>query len=831
MKKIQSASVTLGSSLQKFLKWAKPILKISGSFFKEIWNYHKISWKASPWHRRLSILFVDFFLVFFLFLFSVDINLFWLFGKSPSLLSISDPQQSVASEIYSEDGKLIGKFFKENRTPVEYDEIAPILVTTLIATEDERFYKHFGIDIQGIFAAFKDMASGNGARGASTISQQLVKNMFKTRSQYSKGLIGRIPGVSMIIMKSKEWITALKIEMFYSKEEILTMYLNTVDFGSNAYGIKTACKTYFNNRPSDLTVEQSATLVGLLKATTTYNPRVNPKNSLRRRNVVLENLLNHGILTKHQLDSILKIPIRLQYKLERNYDGNALYFREAVAAYLEEWCKENDVDLYSDGLKIYTTVDTRMQKYAEEAVDKQMRIVQNSFNSHWGKQNPWRDKNGQEIPSFIEDLAKRSSMWKGLSSRFPEEPDSVDYYMNLPHPITVYDYKEGKKTIVMSTMDSIRYMERFMHCGFVALEPQTGFVKAWVGDINFNFWKYDKVLSKRQPGSTFKLFVYTEAINKGIGPCDYRVDQHITWDVMEKGQPKVWIPRNANGNYSGQNLTLKAAFARSINTVAVSLAKEVGIKDIIKTATAMGIKTPLHEIPSVCLGSSDVSLLELVNSYCTVINDGLAHDPVLITKIEDKDGKVIFELKNEDTRAIPYQTAFLMTQMLRAGLTEPMATVMNLWGYNIHKYDTEFGGKTGTSSNHSDAWFVGVSPKLVGGAWVGGEHRSIHFRTGALGEGSKTAMPIFGYFMEKVLADQSLVRYRGRFPKPKEEITVPYTCQTPYTPSADTSLVDSSYVDISLTHGDILSDESDLQSEIEELQLEEGDTKTEEILP
>ena len=245
----------------------------------------------------------------------------------------------------------------------------------------------------------------------------------------------------------------------------------------------------------------------------------------------------------------------------------------------------------------------------------------------------------------------------------------------------------------------------------------------------------------------------------------------------------------------------------------------------------MGIKTPLHEIPSVCLGSSDVSLLELVNSYCTVINDGLAHDPVLITKIEDKDGKVIFELKNEDTRAIPYQTAFLMTQMLRAGLTEPMATVMNLWGYNIHKYDTEFGGKTGTSSNHSDAWFVGVSPKLVGGAWVGGEHRSIHFRTGALGEGSKTAMPIFGYFMEKVLADQSLVRYRGRFPKPKEEITVPYTCQTPYTPSADTSLVDSSYVDISLIHGDILSDESDLQSEIEELQLEEGDTKTEEILP
>lgn len=823
--KVNSWTSFLGKHAKSFLHWMAPHLRLFGSFFVVLWRQRRETWKKAHWYRRLSILLLEFFLLVFLYLFCVDINMLWLFGKSPSLLSISDPQQSVASEIYSADGKIIGKYFKENRTPVEYGDISPILIQTLIYTEDERYYQHFGIDFQGLVAVAKDMASGQGARGASTISQQLVKNMFKTRSQYSKGILGYIPGLKMIIMKSKEWITAVKIEMFYTKEEILTMYLNTVDFGSNSYGIKTACKTYFNNKPSELTIEQAATLVGLLKATTTYNPRINPKNSLKRRNVVLENLLVHKLINKKQLDSLKLIPIRLQYKIERSYDGNALYFREAVAAHLEKWCKENDIDLYSDGLKIYTTIDTRMQKYAEESVDKQMRIVQNNFNNHWGRQNPWQDENHQEIVGFIEDLAKQSSGWKALTRRFPNNPDSVEYYMNKPHPITVYDVKEGKKVLVMSTMDSIRYMEKFMHCGFVAMEPQTGFVKAWVGDINFAFWKYDKVLSRRQPGSTFKLFVYTEAMNKGLSPCDLRQDKYITWDVMEKGQPKVWAPHNANGNFSGQNLTLKAAFARSINSIAVAVAKEVGIHDIVQTAQAMGIKTPLHEIPSVSLGSSDVSLLELVNAYSTVINEGMTHDPVLVTKIEDREGRVIFEYKEEQTRAIPYQSAFLMTQLLRGGLTEPLST-WDLWGYDIHKYGTEFGGKTGTSSNHSDAWFVGVSPKLVGGAWVGGEHRCIHFRTGALGEGSKTALPIFGYFMEKVMKDASLSKYRGKFPKPSEEITVPYECHTVYTPVVDSTLIDS----LGTVEEGMIETEN-LNQEVEELLIEEGDTKTEEIIP
>ena len=738
----------------------------------------KTIFKQSPWYKKLLLSGATFLVLFFIYLIMVDINFLWLFGKSPSLSSISNPNQSVASVIYSADGKPLGKYFRENRTPVEFDEISPILIKTLIATEDERFYEHFGVDLKGVFAAVKDMTQGR-ARGASTITQQLVKNMFKVRSQYSRGILGQIPGLRLLIAKSKEWISAVKIEMFYDKNEILTMYLNTVDFGSNAYGIKTACKTYFKTSPKNLTIEQSATLVGLLKATTTYNPRVNPKNSLKRRNVVLETLRNQHIITAAEFDSIKRIPIKLNYSVESNYDGQALYFREAVAQSLEKWCKDNEMDLYSDGLKIYTTLDTRMQKYAEEAVDTQMRVVQRNFENHWGRENPWRDENHEEIVGFVEDIAKKTPLYKYLVQKYSGQPDSVTYYLNEPRRLKVFDYKDGVKDTTFSCMDSIRYMERFMHTGFVAMEPQTGYVKAWVGDINFETWKYDKVISKRQPGSTFKLFVYATAIEKGLSPCDTRPDNYITWDVMEKGELVKWVPRNANGEYTGQNLTLKAAFARSINTIAVKLAQETGTEAIIKTAHAMGIKTPLNNIPSISLGSSDVSLLELVNSYCTVVNEGKTHDPVLVTRIEDHDGNVLYEYKPVQKQAITYETAFLMTQLLRAGLTEYNATSQNLWTYDIFRQNTEFGGKTGTSSNHSDAWFVGVSPNLVGGAWVGGEHRSIHFRTGKLGEGSKTALPIFGLFMEKVLADNNLSKYRAKFPKPTQPINKQYECMSP----------------------------------------------------
>lgn len=753
-----------------------------------------IRYKALPWYRKtLNIIFTCIW-VFFLYLFLVDINFLWLFGKSPSMYSISHPDQNIASEIISSDGKIIGKYFTENRIPIEYNEISPKIIKTLISTEDERFYQHFGIDFQGVFAAMKDMTKGN-ARGASTITQQLVKNMYKTRNQYSTGLFGFVPGIKLIIMKTKEWVTAVKIEMFYNKQQILTMYFNTVDFGNNAFGLKTAARTYFDTTPDKLNYEQSATLVGLLKATSSYNPKTNPKRSKARRDVVLQNLVTHKVISQHECDSLKQIPILLKYKMEQNYDGEALHFRAYLAKYLEDWEKQTGHDIYADGLKIYVTIDSRLQKYAEEAVDKQMRSVQKKFFDHWRGQNPWQDEQHHDIPNFVEDIAKRTKTYSRLYVKYDGNQDSITKYLNKPHRLKVFDYNKGEKDTTLSTMDSIRYMNHFMHCSFVAMEPNTGDVKAWVGDIDFKFWQYDKVAqSKRQPGSTFKLFDYTAAFMHGMGPCDKIRDQYVKWDYTENGQPKSWIPRNANGGYLGYEMTLKHAFALSVNTAAVQLAQQIGIPEIIRYAHLLGIKTPLENKPSTSLGSSDVSLLELVNSYATVVNDGMYHDPIFISKIEDKDGNVIYQAPTEQHRVIPYETAFLMTEMLKGGLTEPGGTSQALWAFDLFHYDTDFGGKTGTSSNHSDAWYVGVTKNLIGGAWVGGDHRSVHFRTGALGQGSRTALPVFAYFMEKVLKDDRFKQYRGKFPtKPKEPISKPYNCST-YIPR-DTTAVDTTTVE------------------------------------
>ena len=749
-------------NIKRLLSKVKQILKRFGH-----WYVHRF--KGQPWWYKAIAGIISFVVFVILYFTAVNLNFLWLFGKSPTIHSIMHPETSEASELYSEDSVLIGKYFNENRTPVEYEEINPVFFKALIDTEDERFYSHHGIDFQGLFAAFKDILKGH-ARGASTLTQQLVKNMFRVRTQYSTGLLGKIPGVKILIMKSKEWVLAVELEMFYEKKEILTMYANTVDFCSNAFGIKTAAKTYFNTTPKDLTAEQAAVLVGLLKATSTYNPRINPENSIMRRNVVLDNMQKHGHLTKQECDSIKKLPLGLNYKVETVYDGKALYFREAVANYLRQWCKDNGIDLYSAGLKIYSTLNYKMQKYAEEALVKQMRTVQRNFRNHWGDQDPWRDENHNVIPNFIEDLAKKTDHYKALSQKYSNE-DSIFYYLNQKHKVKLFDY-DGEKEEEMSTLDSIRYMVKFMHAGFVSMEPQNGHVKAWVGDIDFKSWKYDKVTAMRQPGSTFKLFVYTEAMNQGLTPCDRRLDDYISLDVMnEKGELEPWRPHNANGYFTGDSIPLLAAFAQSINSVAVRVGMEVGTSNIVKTAHNMGIKSPLHDTPSISLGSSDVNLLELVNAYSTVVDDGRVHEPVLVTKIVDRHGKVIYTAKDESHQAIPYRSAFFMQQLLQGGLREYGGTSMALWRF-VRKFDksTSFGGKTGTSNNHSDAWFVGVTPGLVSGAWVGGEYRSIHFRTGALGQGSRTALPIVGYYLESVLDDPQFSKYRRKFPNPKEDI-------------------------------------------------------------
>lgn len=766
------------------MKKVKPILIWCQKKVRTFFTWYRNLYRGRKWYTKTLIGIASCIVAFFLYLGAVDINFLWLFGKSPGFSAIKEAVTSEASEIYSDDGVLIGKYFNENRTPVEYEDVNPAFWKALIDTEDERFYKHHGIDYTGLVGAVKDAVLHHDARGASTITQQLAKNMFRMRTNYSTGLLGKLPGVRMLIVKSKEWIIATKLEMTHSKKEILTMYANTVDFGSNAFGIKTAAKTYFNCSPKELTAEQAAVLVGMLKATTYYNPIANPKNSLRRRNIVLSNMVRHGDLTRAEYDSISQIDIELKYSVESNYDGTALYFREAVADELRKWCNDNDYDLYTSGLKIYTTIDSRMQKYAEEAAIKQMKQVQRNFNNHWGNQEPWQDERHNVISGFIEGIAKRQPVYKYLLARFPNNPDSIEYYLNRPHKVKLFDYEQGTIEREMSTMDSIRYMVHFMHCSFVAMEPQTGAVKAWVGDIDFKSWKYDKVTAMRQPGSTFKLFVYTEAMNQGLTPCDKRRDEYFSMKVFDKAQNKevTWAPTNANGYFTGDSIPLKAAFARSINSVAVRLGQEMGITRIAETAHKMGIESPLDETPALALGSSDINLLELANAYSTVANDGKYVKRVLVTRIVDRNGKEVYKAPLNEEQVIPYKSAFLMQQMLMGGTREPGGTSMSLNGYVGNFRDTDWGGKTGTSNNHSDAWFMGVSPKLVVGAWVGGEYRCIHFRTGALGQGSRTALPICGYFLQSVLGDPAFAKYRTKFGKPKDDdiTSAMYNCQSYY---------------------------------------------------
>lgn len=771
-----------------------------GRGFRKGWNWYKGQYVGRPWWYKTITAIWSFFAFIFVYCFAVYFNLFWLFGKSPSIEDIIHPKTAAASEIYSADGKMLGRYFNENRSPVPYDSISPAFFEALVATEDERFFQHHGIDYTGMFAAAKDAMSGH-ARGASTITQQLVKNMFRVRTQYSTGLLGKIPGLRIVIMKSKEIIIARLIELFCDKEEILKMYANTVDFGSNAFGIKTAAHTYFNVNPIDLKPEQAAVLVGLLKATSVYNPRMNPDKSRMRRNTVLNNMYIHRdmlrerfgevyIADKETLSRLQAEPIKLEFTTQNAFTGTALYFREAVKDVIDKI--NPDLDLFSDGLKIYTTLDSRMQAAAEKAVHDQMKIVQRNFDAHWrGVGDPWRDEKGQIIPGFIEDKVRKTDTYKVLQARFPNNPDSIDYYLNKPHDVELFSY-DGPIHKTMSTIDSLKYMVKFMHAGLVAMEPETGYVRAYVGDIDFKTWQYDKVRSMRQPGSTFKLFVYATAMKQGLTPADTRKDEYISMRVYDKFKKDSvdWRPHNANGRFSNAEIPLRSAFARSINTIAVKLGQEVGIPNVIQTAKDMGIKSPLDDNPSLALGSNDVNLLELVNAYGTVAYDGMHVDPVFITKITDSDGNVIFENKQEETRALPQDAAFYMQKLLEAsvfdagGTSQPIAGAQYLGPY---MQNISIGGKTGTSNNHSDAWFVGVTPSLVAGAWVGGEYRSIHFRTGALGQGSRTALPIVGAFFHGVMEIPELrAKYQRKYGMPPTDIA-PSSYEASYVPETSAS--------------------------------------------
>jgi penicillin-binding protein 1A len=770
----------------------KKALKLKAKLIlSKIWAIFKIlikpfSLKGLRWYWKIPKAIMNFILLLMLFAFLVNINFLWLFGRTPSVSEVYNPDQNIASELYSADGKLLGKFFNENRVPVKLNEVSPTFIKVLINTEDVRFYEHNGVDLKATFAIFWSMFKGE-KRGGSTLTQQLVKNMYKTRAKDSHGLLGYIPFVKTFIAKVKEIITSVKIEFTYSKDEILLMYLNTVDFGNNTFGIKTAAKTYFSKKPSDLNIQESAVLVGLLKAPTYYNPLQNRKNSIKRRNTVFQQLTKYDVLSKKEADSLSKLPIDLDYNTEDNYDGDAVYFRQSVASYLKSWLKENKIDLYGDGIKIYTTLDSRMQMYAEEATKEHMKSLQKRFFQHWEGENPWRNNAGEEIPNFLENEIKKGKYYASLDKKFKSNKDSIDLYLNLKKRMTIFTWR-GDKDTTFSTMDSMRYYKHLLQAGFMAMDPNTGFVKAWVGGSNFKYFKYDHVRQfKRQPGSTFKAFVYAAAMElKGWGPCDMITDTKSTIDYVEKGEKKSWTPQNAECELSGKTVTLKNAFARSINTVSVQLTQELGWRKVIEFAHKMGITSPLADVPSICLGSSDVSLYELIAAYCPFINEGYKMDPVLVTKITDRKGKVIYEHKSKKERVLSYETSFLMTQLFLGGLSEPGGTTAALWEHKIFDWETDFGGKTGTSSQQSDGWFIGVTPNLIAGVWVGSDDRFIHFRTMEMGEGCKTATPIFGKFFERVLPDDRFANIRAHFPrKPKEKLKRNFMCHTRATKKKD----------------------------------------------
>ncbi len=720
---------------------------------------------------------------------AVEINFCNLFGYSPSIKDLKNPEQCIASEVYAENGELLGKFFYENRTPITYEDLSPVLINTLIATEDTRFYQHHGIDLKALLPVIKDILNGN-PRGGSTITQQLVKNLFKTRKQ-DHGLLGKIPYIKMFVVKSKEWISAVRIEMNFTKEELLTLYFNTVDFGSNSYGIFSASKTFFNKLPKDLTADECAVLIGMLKAPTAYSPVLNPDHSLGRRNTVLGIMKRDNVISPAEYDTLITKPISLQYKVESPIEGIANYYRQAVYAYLKPWLKENDLDIFADGLKIYTTLDYQMQLYAEDAVAQNMKRVQKQFDAHWKNQNPWIDASKKEIPNFIENVVRKSWYYSRLRAKFNNNQDSIDYYINLKKPQKLFSWS-GDIDTVCSFVEATNYLKRLLHSGMVAIDPETGAIKAYVGGIDFNHFKYDNVKSMRQPGSSFKTFVYSAAMANGWSPCDSLVDAPITIRYVEKGEKKSWVPRNADRTYVGGNVGLKYAFAHSLNTISVQLTQKIGIEKVINQAHEMGIQSPLDTVPSICLGSSDVTLLELTNAYCPILNEGYRVSPMFVTRIEDKDGNVIKTFEPEKTKILDSVTVFLMQQMFLASLSEPYGTTQNLFSYKIFGHETDFGGKTGTSSNYSDGWFVGVSPHLVVGTWVGAEERCVHFRTSALGEGGKTALPTFGLFMEKVINDENYSDLYDRFPRHMRGLkNRPYSCHTPFVPKIDSTAVDS----------------------------------------
>jgi len=711
--------------------------------------------------------FVFFVLLFFL------LSLGWL-GFMPSFEELENPKSNLASEIITADQQILGKYYIENRSNTHYNELSPALINALIATEDARFEKHSGVDTRSIFRVLGKTIIGRNksSGGGSTITQQLAKNLFPRNKNQFK--------LFMVFTKFKEWIVAAKLERNYTKDEIIAMYFNTVDFGSNSFGIKTASRTFFNKTPDSLRIEEAALLVGILKAPTYYSPVKNPENAMKRREVVLNQMRKNDYITQEQYDSLRQIPIDMsKYTIQDHSAGFGTYFREYLRLYLNEWCSNHKkpdgtpYNLYKDGLKIYTTINYKMQKYAEEAVAEHLgKDLQPAFYKHWKgvKNAPFSQLTDEEIQNAYNSAMKTSDRYRKLKEANASEAE-IQKEFNTAVAMRIFTWK-GERDTIMSPYDSLKYYKWFLHTGLMSMEPQTGYVRAYVGGINYKHFQFDNVkVGKRQVGSTFKPFVYTLAMQEGeFSPCTEVPNLPVTFDM---GNGETYTPQNSDDKREGEMVTLKWALANSINNVSAYLMKRFSPAAVVNMAKKMGITSPIDAVPALCLGTPDLSVYEMIGAISTFANKGVFVEPIFITRIEDKNGNVIENFIPKQKEAMSEETAYLMIELMK-GVVESGTGARLRYRYGL---DAPIAGKTGTTQNNSDGWFMGITPSLSTGVWVGGELRSIHFRSTNLGQGANMALPIWALYMKKIWADKTLNIPKSNFEKPAKDISDRIDCK------------------------------------------------------
>ena len=726
--------------------------------------------------------------VFFFFLAS------WgFFGSMPSFEDLENPESNLATEIISSDGITIGKFYNENRTPIKYEDLPKHLVDALVSTEDERFYEHSGIDARRTFGAALKLGS-NG--GASTLTQQLAKLLF--HGEGSKFKIFRV------IQKVKEWIIAIKLERQYTKNEIIAMYLNKADFINTAVGIRSASKVYFGKEPRDLTIDEGAMLVGMLTNPSLFNPVRRPEKVQKRRNIVLGQMYRNHHLNEATKNALEAKSIVLHFQPESHKEGMATYFREFLREYMKNWIKENkkpdgsEYDIYSDGLKIYTTIDSKMQEHAEEAVAAHMKNLQKEFfeQSKGNKNAPFINISDIETKRIFDKAMKSSDRWRIMKEN-DKSDEEITASFQVPTKMKVFSWR-GEIDTTMKPIDSIRYYKHFLQTGVMSMEPQTGHIKAWVGGINYKYFQYDHVgQGARQVGSTFKPFVYATAIEQlGMSPCDSIIDSPFTIPVGRHHVTEAWTPKNSDNKYRGM-VTLKKALANSINTVSAKLMDKVGPEAVVELTKKLGVKSEIPLQPSIALGAVEITVEDMVAAYSTFANQGVYIKPQFISRIEDKNGVILYEPKMDSHDVLNKDIAYAVIKLLE-GVTEEGSGVRlrtqgggngdNRWTGYPYSFTNPIAGKTGTSQNQSDGWFIGMVPNLVTGVWVGCEDRSARFKGITYGQGATAALPIWGYYMKKCYEDKDLQVSKDPFERP-ENLSIKVDCYSPRKVEVDTTLI------------------------------------------